>query len=627
MRALASDWPSKYRPRSLKGIVGNPTAVNHLRRWAESWQGAKPPEKRGLILAGDPGIGKTTAAHALAHDFDWTLIELNASDARNAAAIEKVALRGALYDSFGPDGSFQQASRGFHKLIILDEADSLVERVEGGRKLTKDLSDRGGKPAIVRTLRQTNQPIILIVNDLYSLTKGSGGPLRSLTRIIRFQKLRVPTMVAILQRVCDTEGVKAETEALAELAQNAAGDLRAALNDLQGLAEAGEVTLDRVRWLGSRDRQKEMMELLEIVFETMDYQTPRKAAHDVEENPETIALWVDDNLPRAYTDPYDLQRAYDALSRADLYLGRVRRRQYYGFWSYASEMATSGVALAKKRPLNYHSRYRFPSWLMHMGRSRGRRAVRKNALSALARHCHTSTTNALTELRPLFATLLNLPLPEPATEPVTAVSNAAVSDTAISTDSPPVDNEGPAGAAMATATATSTPRPALTPSPSPIPTPTTATTPTPKAGFAPGPTIVAALKLEAPELAYIMDTKPESAEVKALLEAAKPLGWGPMEKLRGKAAREAMQGALEAPTKAKGKGKAKSKGKTKAVGSAKDPKGAKGAKGAKIKDDKTTKGSLTETVEDSPDPAEEDTPDGKAATAKQDKSQKTLFDF
>jgi len=571
--------------------VGNPTAVNNLRKWAQAWQAGSSPKQRALILAGDPGIGKTTAAHALAHDFHWSVIELNASDARNAAAIEKVALRGALYDSFGADGSFQQASKGARKLIILDEADSLVERVQGGRKLDKDLSDRGGKPAIVRTLRQTGQPIILIVNDLYSLTKGSGGPLRTLAQTVRFQKLRQPTVKAILQKVCQAEGVETEPAALDELAANAGGDLRAALNDLQGLAEAGPVTLDRVRWLGSRDKQKEMFELLAVIFRSMDYPTPRRTAMDVDENPESITLWVDDNLPIAYDDPYDLQRGYEALSRAALCLGRVRRRQYYGLWSYASELSTSGVALAKKRPPTHRPRYQFPSWLRRMSSSRGRRAVRNNALSAMARHCHTSRTTALTEMRPLFNTLLSLPL----------VTPRQTGDDVEEGD----DMEPEA--------------PAVEPS------------------FQPGPRIVADLKLEAPELAYLLGTKPEDPHVKALLEAARPLGWGPVEKLRGQAAKEALQGALSLPAKPKGKtkgkkgkaGKAdstsgKAKGKTKGKGQSKGTGKSKGQ--AETQDDKDSRDD--DSGSDASDPDGEATPDEEAEQDRApDPSQKTLFEF
>ena len=80
-------WTEKYRPKSLKQVRGNDKAINTMRKWATAWeQGA--PVKKGLILAGKPGTGKTSAAHALAIDYKWGVIESNASDARNAENIK-----------------------------------------------------------------------------------------------------------------------------------------------------------------------------------------------------------------------------------------------------------------------------------------------------------------------------------------------------------------------------------------------------------------------------------------------------------------------------------------------------------------------------------------------------------
>ena len=46
-------------------------------------------EEEGHSADWPPGVGKTTVARAIAEDMGWNVIELNASDARNAAAIRK----------------------------------------------------------------------------------------------------------------------------------------------------------------------------------------------------------------------------------------------------------------------------------------------------------------------------------------------------------------------------------------------------------------------------------------------------------------------------------------------------------------------------------------------------------
>ena len=42
----------------------------------------------------------------------------------------------------------------------------------------------------------------------------------------------------------------------------------------------------------------------------------------------------------------ELAAAFDALSRADVYLRRTRSLHHYGLWAYAKEMMTSGVAMS-----------------------------------------------------------------------------------------------------------------------------------------------------------------------------------------------------------------------------------------------------------------------------------------
>ncbi|MFZ1023066.1 MAG: AAA family ATPase [Thermoplasmata archaeon] len=119
----------RLRPTRLADLVGNARARSDLQDWAKRWlvsDGA--PRYRAVVLSGPPGVGKTSAALALAHDQGWTVVEMNASDARNEAAIEQVAGRASLTHTLGDSGTYRGPKEGGRTLILLDEADCLTGR-------------------------------------------------------------------------------------------------------------------------------------------------------------------------------------------------------------------------------------------------------------------------------------------------------------------------------------------------------------------------------------------------------------------------------------------------------------------------------------------------------------------
>jgi replication factor C large subunit len=390
---MSEDWTESYRPSGLDEVVGNPKAVQDLRNWAQSWEDGKPI-KKAAVLIGTPGTGKTSAALALAADFKWDVVEMNASDQRNADAIKAVALRGALGETFSDSGEYLSSKDGKLKLIILDEADNISGR-----------EDRGGVPAIAEVVRSTKQPVILIVNDWYALSKKSSA-LKTGTLQIKFSRIKTVTVRGVLRRIAKDRGVNVSDRALELMAENSNGDMRSAIRDLQALATGRtEITAENTEVMGFREVEQTMYTVMDDIFKRNDPAKARALLREVDESPDTKLLWIEENLPHAYRDHLDLYRGMKAVSRANDFLSRVHRRQHYRFWAYAGDQLSFGVCAAKEKEIHGYIRYQFPMYLMRMSRSKGNRTLQNEISSKLGALTHTSTSSARQDILPSFKLL------------------------------------------------------------------------------------------------------------------------------------------------------------------------------------------------------------------------------
>ena len=387
------DWTEKYRPNTLKQIVGNRKTVQQLIHWAKQWE-TKTPTKKAVILSGKPGIGKTSCAYALAHDFNWIPIELNTSDARNEQRIKSVATAGAMHQTFNDQGDFVTTSSGGRKLIILDEADNLYERIKGNNTSSSDLSDRGGKRTIIQTIKETHQPIILIVNDYYQLIKGSGSVLKTQALHLKWYPPFPNEIQQMLKQICIKEDIITDNLVLQQISKQCNGDLRSAVRDIQSLSvNKKHLTTEDISVLGSRDRQSIIFDVLKTIFTQQNLDLIRSQTRSVDEDPRSLLFWVAENIPNSYKNPVDRFQAFDAVSHADRYLGRTFRRQYYGFWSYASDAMSLGVAYSKSRKI-FPSKYQFPTILKSKKNKKQCSPAKQNLLEKLStyHHCSLSKT-------------------------------------------------------------------------------------------------------------------------------------------------------------------------------------------------------------------------------------------
>jgi len=372
------DWTEKYRPSSLGEIRGNDKARDALREWAETWD----DHRKAVILHGSPGVGKTSSAHALANDMDWPTIELNASDSRTKDVIERVAGEAARSGTLSAGGSGR-------RLVILDEADNLHGNV-----------DRGGSRAITSLVKEAGQPMILIANEFYDMSNG----LRNACEDIEFRDVGKRSIVPVLRDLCRQEGIEFESEALQRIAEMNSGDLRGAVKDLQALAEGRESLAADDVVTGERDRTKGVFDYLDTVIKEAGPQEALEASYDVDETPDDLINWIEDNMPKDY-EGEELAVAYDFLANADRWLGRVRETQNYTFWKYAGDNMTAGVAAARRKPKGGWTRYSPPSYWSKLGRTSGTRDTRDYVARQVAAENGVSMSTARREIMPHLAVM------------------------------------------------------------------------------------------------------------------------------------------------------------------------------------------------------------------------------
>ena len=372
------DWTETYRPTTLSEVRGNDKARDALKAWAESW----PSHREAVVVHGSPGVGKTSAAHALAADLGWDVIELNASDQRTADVIERIAGEAAMSGTL-------TGGTGGRKLVVLDEADNIHGNY-----------DRGGAAAITELVKESNQPIVLIANEFYDMSRG----LRSACREIEFRDVSARSILPVLRDICRREDVEYDDDALEAVAEKNAGDLRGAINDLQALAEVTDRLSAEDVVTSDRDRTHGVFEFMDDVFKEEDAEGALQSAYDTDETPDDLVNWIEDNLPKDYAGA-ELAAAYGFLARADTWLGRVRATQNYSYWRYATDDMAAGVAAARSGPKGGWTRYGPPSYWRKLGSTRAKRDRRDYVARQIAETSGVSMSTARRDVVPYLAAM------------------------------------------------------------------------------------------------------------------------------------------------------------------------------------------------------------------------------
>ncbi|XP_030643880.1 replication factor C subunit 1 isoform X2 [Chanos chanos] len=378
-------WVDKYRPRSLKNLIGQQgeqSCANKLLRWLQNWHkhhgnNAKAAPARfgkfggkddgagfkAALLSGPPGVGKTTTAALVCEELGYSYVEMNASCTRSKNSLKEVIAESLNNTSIKDFYTGASQTVSTKHVLIMDEVDGMAGN-----------EDRGGIQEMIGLIKQSKIPIVCMCNDR------NHQKIRSLANYcfdLRFQRPRVEQIKGAMMSIAFKEGLKIPPPALNEVILASNQDIRQILHNLSMWSAKDKVmTYDQAK-ADAKNARKDMklgpFDVCRKVFasgeETAHMSLIDKSDlffHDYSLAP----LFVQENYvhvrPAAAGGNLKshlvlLSKTADSICDGDLVDRQIRSRQT---WSLLPTQAIFASVLPGELMRGYMSQFpTFPSWL------------------------------------------------------------------------------------------------------------------------------------------------------------------------------------------------------------------------------------------------------------------------
>lgn len=319
-------WFLKYKPSQSNQIIETRT-IGEVRDFLMNFKRGK-----SLLLFGLAGSGKTTCVNYLADVLNYEILEVNASDSRNKKSIAQIV------------GSAIKQKPLFKKkkLILLDEVDGVAGR-----------EDRGGVAEVVKIVKSSAYPIILTANNI---EEDKIKAVRKVSVLVDFNDNTVEILEKLGKRILEAENIDFDKRVFLDFVNSHNfNDIRGFINDLQLACFEGKFKpLGEVE---SRDYKKLVERLLRIIY----FEDSRKAlnvTYNSDVNLDDLMNFLEENSYK-FASGIDICNLYNQISKADLYYGRIMRRQHWRFLVYINFYLTYAVSCFSEKQASCSKRVKF----------------------------------------------------------------------------------------------------------------------------------------------------------------------------------------------------------------------------------------------------------------------------
>jgi len=348
----------------ISEFVGNENSRKKVVEWLVKWSdGSKP-----LLLVGPPGVGKTSFVHALSHEFDIDLIELNASDTRNKNLLAQVIFP-----------IFSNASlTGKNFLLFLDEIDGISNR-----------EDSGGLDFLLDLFKEPSIRVVMAANKSNEAIK----KISKVSKTVTFSPIPPRLSMLYLDRILRLQNSSMKLEDRIVVVRNCLGDIRSLLNAAQAM-KAGYTTtknpvldIDIENMINQFFSSTTFEEALDVVQRAdISYSDPRFGQSSEDRRKDILAAFFS-SIVMSKIDIPTITLLLDRLSELDVILSKSLVMRNWKILRYFPLILTKSLFYESR---NKYIRYnRYSIGFEHMGIFSRAQGLKKT-LRILAQYFHTS---------------------------------------------------------------------------------------------------------------------------------------------------------------------------------------------------------------------------------------------